>query len=89
MGPSHALVHVLAERLRRPVSTIHPWQDLVVDLDATPLDLVLVTLEVESAEDATIDVEGLGDLRTVGDLSTFVRHQVARARNVRWRRGVA
>jgi acyl carrier protein len=80
MGPSHALVHVLAERLQRPVSTIHPWQDLVVDLDATPLDLVLVALDIENAEDAVIDVEGLEDLRTVGDLSTFVGHEVARAR---------
>jgi acyl carrier protein len=81
MGPTHAIVHVLAECLQRPVSTIHPWHDLAVDLDATPLDLVLVTLEIESAEDASIDVEGLGELRTVGDLSTFVRHQVARARD--------
>jgi hypothetical protein len=80
MGPTHALVHVLAERLRRPVSTIHPWHDLAVDLDVTPLVLVLVTLDIESAEDAVIDVEGLGDLKTVGDLSTFVRRQVARAR---------
>jgi acyl carrier protein len=80
MGPTHAILHVLAERLRRPVSTIHPWQDLVVDLDATPLDLVLVALDIESAEDATFDLAGLGELRTVGDLSSFVRQQVVRAR---------
>ena len=52
----------------------------MIDLDATPLDLVLVTLEVESAEDAVIDVEGLGDLKTVSDLTTFVGHEVARSR---------
>lgn len=80
MGPTHALVHVLAERLRRSVATIHPWQDLAVDLDATPLDLVMVTMDIESAEGALIDVEGLGNLRTVGDLSSFVKHEIARAR---------
>jgi hypothetical protein len=35
---------------------------LVIDRDATPLDLVLATLEAESAEDTVIDVEGLGGL---------------------------
>jgi acyl carrier protein len=89
MGPTHAIVHVLAGRLRRPASTIHAWQDLALDLDATPLDLVLVTLDVESAEDARIDVEGLGDLRTVGDLSAFLAREVVRSRHTIGRRGVA
>jgi len=89
MGPTHAFVHVLAERLRRPVSTIHAWHDLAVDLEVTPLDLVVVALEIESAEDAIIDVEGLSDLRTVGELATFVMRQVARSRDAQLRHDVS
>jgi acyl carrier protein len=85
MGPTHALVHVLAERLRRPASTIHPWHSLAVDLAVTPLDLVMVTLDIESAEGAVIDVERLTDLRTVGDLSTYVKHEIERSRSGRVR----
>lgn len=57
-----AYICPFTEQLHSSVSTIQPWQDLVIDIDATPLDLVLVTLEVESAEDAVIDIEGLGGL---------------------------
>jgi len=77
--------HVLAHHLGRPSSTIHPWQDLERDLEMTPLEVVLVALEIEAAEDVDIDIDiaGLDGVRTVRDLSTFFAREVARARCAR------
>jgi hypothetical protein len=84
MKSARSLFHVLAHRLGRPASTIHPWHQLERDLDMTPLELVLVALEMEGIEDVDIDVRGLDRVRTVDDLSTFFIREVARARHARF-----
>jgi hypothetical protein len=74
-----ALVRVaLARRLDCDVSRIHPWQDLEVDLDLTPLELILVALDIEEIEGVDLPVEALGSVRTVGDLFSFFSHAMAR-----------
>jgi acyl carrier protein len=75
-----SVLRVLARRLGRPACTIHLQQDLVRDLDVSPVDLVLVALDIENAEDVDIDVERLEDVRTVAELSSFFAKEVARAR---------
>ena len=89
MRSTHSIVPVLALRLGRPASTIHPRHDLARDLGMTPLDAVLVALDVEEAEDVDIDVEGLLDVRTVDELSTFLTDEVARAHGAQVRLDVA
>jgi hypothetical protein len=63
--------------------TIHPWHELERDLDMTPLEVVLLALEVEGIEEVDIDLTGLEIVRTVGELSAFLARQVARARRSR------
>ena len=74
------VLHVLAHHAGRPMSTIHRWQTLEGDLDMTPLELVLVALEIEGILDIDLDVDGLDRVRTVGDLATFFTREVARSR---------
>ncbi len=83
MKSARSTFQVLAHRLGRPVSTIHPWQQLERDLDITPLEVVLVALEIEDIEGVDIDVRGLERAHTVDDLATFFMREVARARQER------
>jgi acyl carrier protein len=71
----------LARHLDRDESTIRPSQRLDEDLDLTPLELVLVALDVEEIEDVTIPLEQLEAARTVGELLRFFARAVARARH--------
>jgi hypothetical protein len=89
MKAARSTFHVLAHRLGRPVSTIHPWHHLERDLDMTPLEVVLVALEIEGIENVDIDVRGLERVQTVDDLATFFMREVARARHARMEREVA
>jgi hypothetical protein len=79
----HVLLQVLALHTHRHISSLHPWQELDGDLDMTPLEIVLVALEIEGIEDVDIDVSGLGEVRTVGEALAFFEREVARARRAR------
>ena len=71
--PSVALIRdVLARHLDGSVGDLHPALLLDLDLDLTPLELVLVAVELEEREQVTIPVEGLTEVRTVGDLFRYV-----------------
>jgi acyl carrier protein len=70
----------LAHHLDRDASTIHPSQRLEEDLDLTPLELVLIALDMEELEDVALPFEQLATLRTVGDLFSFFARAVARVR---------
>jgi hypothetical protein len=82
-SPRGAVLTVLGHHLGRPTSTIHPWQDLEHDLEMTPLEVVLMALEVEGIEDADLDVTGLERVHTVGELVSFFTREIARARLAR------
>jgi acyl carrier protein len=73
----------LARHQDRDRSTIHPWQRLEEDLDLTPLELVLLALDVEEIEDVTLPLEQLATVRTVGDLLSFFARTVARDKRAR------
>jgi hypothetical protein len=73
------VLRVLAHHSGHPVDAIHPWQELEHDLDMTPLEIVLVALEVEGIVDADLDVTDLARVRSVGDLLTFFARETARA----------
>ena len=77
------LLQTLAHHAGRHRSAIHPWQDLEHDLDMTPLEVVLVALEIEGIEDVDIDMAGLECVRTVGEFATFLGRAVARAKLMR------
>jgi hypothetical protein len=79
----HIVVQVLALHTRRHASAIFPWQELEGDLDMTPLEVVLVALEIEDIEDVDLDVTGLDDVRTVGEAIAFFEREVPRARQAR------
>jgi acyl carrier protein len=83
MRSTLSIVHVLARRLGRPPSTIHPRHDLVRDLGVTAVDLVLVALDIEKVVGIDIDVEGLDAVRTVSQLERFFAAAVARASETR------
>jgi acyl carrier protein len=68
---------VLAHRAGRHPDDVRAWHNLERDLDLTPLELVLVTLEVEEAVDVELPAEELATLETVGDLFVFVTRAVA------------
>ncbi len=63
---------VLAHHTGRDVATIRPWQQLEEDLDLTPLEIVLVALEIEDALEVEIQAEELAGIATVGELASFV-----------------
>jgi hypothetical protein len=56
---------------------IRAWQRLEADLDLTPLELVLVTLEVEQLAQVELSTEGLEGVETVGDLFAFLSQALA------------
>jgi acyl carrier protein len=66
------LLRNLARHIGRPVSSLRPSQHLERDLSLTPLQIVLVALEAETEEGLELDLEGLENVATVGDLSTFL-----------------
>jgi hypothetical protein len=79
----HIVLQVLALHTRRHASSLHPWQDLDGDLDMTPLEVVLVAMEIEGIEDVDIDVTGLDEVKTVGEALAFFEREVPRARQAR------
>jgi hypothetical protein len=83
------LQHVLAHHAGVPAPEIHPWQDLHHDLDLTPLEVVLIVLEIEGIEDVDVNVAGLADVETVDDLAEFLSREVGRSRCERIERDVA
>jgi len=73
---------LLARHLDRDPSTLHAWHSIERDLDLTPLELVLVAVEIEALEDVELDVEGLSTVERVSDLYAFFRRAVGRARRM-------
>jgi acyl carrier protein len=71
---------LLAHHLDRSADTIRDGHHLARDLDLTPLELVLVALDIEEAEGVQIAVEELAAVETVGDLTRYLTGQVAAAR---------
>jgi hypothetical protein len=76
---------LLARHLDRAPSTVHAWHSLERDLDITPLELVLVAVEIEALEGVELDVEGLSAAQTVSDLYAYFRRAMGRARRERGR----
>jgi acyl carrier protein len=72
----------LARHLDREPSAIHDWQRVEEDLDLTPLELVLVALELEE-EDVRVPFEQLAAVRTVGDLLALFARARTRGEAVR------
>jgi acyl carrier protein len=70
----------LAQHLDCDPGRIHAWQHLEVDLDLTPLELILIALEIEDAEGIDLPVDALDAVTTVGDFQAFVSFAVARHR---------
>lgn len=68
---------------------IHAWQHLETDLDLTPLELVLMTVELEEAEEVEVKVEELAHVETVGQFVATLRRLVARARRAKGEQRVA
>jgi hypothetical protein len=81
MNPMLSTVRrALARHLNRAPSTIHGWQRLDQDLDITPLEVVLVALDVEELEDVIIPVEELAAVATVSELFALLTAIVERER---------
>jgi acyl carrier protein len=80
---------VLARYVRCLPSTLHRQQLLERDLDVTPLEMVNVVLELEDILDASLPIDEVGSLQTVGDLIAFVSHVVARAKPPGSPRGIS
>jgi acyl carrier protein len=70
----------LAHHLDCDPGKIHPWLHLEADLDLTPLELIVIALEIEELEEIAIPVEALDDVTTVGDFVGFMSHAVAHQR---------
>jgi acyl carrier protein len=60
-------------------SAIRPWHRLESDLDLTPLELVLITIDLEELLGTEIPLDGLSALETVGELERFFAHAARRA----------
>jgi acyl carrier protein len=67
----------LAHHLDCDPGNIHPWQHLEADLDLTPLELIVIALEIEEAAGVDIPVEAIDAVATVGDFVAFMTHAVA------------
>jgi acyl carrier protein len=83
----HAVVRdVLARHARQGRRTgmdthdIRAYHDLKRDLGLTPLELVVLMLEVEERVETELPVEELAQVETVGDLFLFVVRAVAEGR---------
>ena len=81
---------LLARHLDREASTLHAWHHLDRDLDLTPLELVMLAVELEELEalegapGIELGVEGLTTVQTVGELYAYFRRAVGRARRARY-----
>jgi acyl carrier protein len=69
---------ILALHAGRRGREIRAWHRLEADLDLTPLELVLVTLEIEQLAQVELSTEGLEAVETVGDLFAFLSQALAR-----------
>ncbi len=67
----------LAHHTGRSVHAIHAWHRLEADLDLTPLEIVIIGMELEEIVGSEIPVDALGDLETVADLFGLVSRVVA------------
>jgi acyl carrier protein len=76
---------LLAHHLKREPASIKASQHLGRDLDVTPLELVLIALDLEDIEGVAVPIEQLGELETVGDLVNFLGVTVAEQRKGRLR----
>ncbi len=64
----HSVAHnVLARHVRHDIRSIRMWHSLDRDLHLTPLDLVIVALEVEEAGHVDVSLDDLARIETVGD----------------------
>jgi acyl carrier protein len=63
---------VLARHTGRLPSTLHARQRLERDLHLTPLEIVLVILEVEQILEEFLPIDEAASLHRVGDLIAFV-----------------
>jgi acyl carrier protein len=68
---------VLARHSGRDSHQIRAWDRLEADLDLTPLEMVLVLVEVEEALGVELPAEGLEAVETVGDLFAFLSRSLA------------
>jgi acyl carrier protein len=70
----------LARHAGCPATALHPGHSLEHDLDLTPLELVLIAVEIEEAVGIRIPVEGLASVQTVGELMGFFSRALSRSR---------
>jgi hypothetical protein len=68
---------ILALHAGRRGSEIRAWDRLDADLDLTPLELVLVTLEIEQLARTPLSTDGLECVETVGDFFAFLSAALA------------
>jgi acyl carrier protein len=68
---------ILALHVGRRGREIRAWHRLGADLDLTPLELVLVTLEIEQRAQVELPTERLEAVETVGDLFAFLAQALA------------
>lgn len=71
---------ILAHHLHCNPTDIRTWHRWDEDLDLTPLELVLVALEIEELEAIGFSLDGLEETRTVAELVQFFSRAVADAR---------
>lgn len=81
----HIVRSLLAHHLDRAPSTLHGSLSLSRDLDVTPLELVLLALDLEDIEGVSIPVEQLGRIETVAELIEFLDATVREQRRGRLR----
>lgn len=74
---------LLAHHLNRHPSSILASQHLGRDLDVTPLELVLIALDLEDIAGVAVPVEQLGQVDTVGELMSFLEATVTHQRRAR------
>jgi hypothetical protein len=63
--------NTIARHTGRPASALHPCDSLEHDLDLTPLELVLIAIEIEEVAEIDIPVEGLASVETLSQLMRF------------------
>lgn len=68
---------LLVEQLGCEEERIQPATVIMEDLEAEPEDLAELMLSLEQEFDLTWTDDDLRDLRTVGDLTSFVENQLA------------
>ena len=70
----------IARHAGRPASALRPDDNLEHDLDFTPLELVLIAIEIEEAAGVEIPVEGLASVETLAQLMRFYSRALSRVR---------